>query len=157
MNLRSHSSLAQGIWSRAASWSTISVDYHRVPTPPSPHSRDEDGFERQVPLSITREYAWEQQQLPLDLKTFSSTIGIYMHGSLNLNRPRLGIQSGTSATTRFAHVLSQIRTAQRNPCKPLCGGRKPTLKPSRLQTKSPLRKASRISKITSTIWQRVTL
>ncbi|RAH47735.1 putative polyketide synthase [Aspergillus brunneoviolaceus CBS 621.78] len=62
------------------------VDYDDVPTPPSPRSCDEDGFERQVPLSLTQEYAWKQQQLPLDPATFNSTIGIYMYGPLNLNR-----------------------------------------------------------------------
>ncbi|EAW13520.1 putative polyketide synthase [Aspergillus clavatus NRRL 1] len=70
----------------ASDESTFSVDYDGVPTPPSPHSCDEDGFERQVPLSITQEYAWKQQQLPLDPTTFNSTIGIHMHGPLNHNR-----------------------------------------------------------------------
>ncbi|XP_044718107.1 polyketide synthase dehydratase domain-containing protein [Hirsutella rhossiliensis] len=63
---------------------TSSVDYDDVPTPAS--SLEEEFSERKAPLSIAQEYAWKQQQLPLDPKTFNSTIGMYMQGPLNLNR-----------------------------------------------------------------------
>lgn len=51
-----------------------------------PHSHDEEGFEREVPVSVTQEFAWKQQQLSLDPKTFNSTIGMPMQGPLHLNR-----------------------------------------------------------------------
>jgi acyl carrier protein len=63
-----------------------SVDFDCAPTPLSLHSHDEEGSESEVPLSVTQEYAWKQQQLPLDPRTFNSTIGMYMQGPLNLNR-----------------------------------------------------------------------
>ncbi len=66
--------------------SADSVDYDSIPTPPSPRSQDEDGVEREAPLSVMQEYSWKQQQLPLDPETFNSTIGMYMQGPLNLNR-----------------------------------------------------------------------
>lgn len=72
--------------SGASDESTFSIDYDSVPTPPSQYSHDEEGFEREAPLSVTQEYSWKQQQLPLDPKTFNSTIGVYMQGPLNLNR-----------------------------------------------------------------------
>lgn len=70
----------------ASDESTFSADYDSVPTPPSQYSQDEEDSEREAPLSVTQEYSWKQQQLPLDPKTFNSTIGIYMQGHLNLNR-----------------------------------------------------------------------
>lgn len=66
--------------------STSSVDYDIIATPPSLHSLDDEGFEREVPLSVTQEYAWKQQQLPLAPETFNSTIGMHMQGPLNPNR-----------------------------------------------------------------------
>ncbi|RYP45980.1 hypothetical protein DL768_007762 [Monosporascus sp. mg162] len=69
----------------ASDESTSSVDYDSIPTPPSRYSHDEEGSEREAPLSLTREYSWKQQ-LPLDPKTFNGTIGMYMQGPLNLNR-----------------------------------------------------------------------
>lgn len=62
-----------------------SLDFDRVTTPPSSVD-EEEGSEREVPLSITQEYAWKQQQLGLDPKTFNSTIGMYMQGPLHLDR-----------------------------------------------------------------------
>lgn len=64
---------------------TFSDDYDSVPTPPSPASREEEGFEREAPLSAMQVYSWKQQQLPLDPRTSNSTIGMYMHGPPNLN------------------------------------------------------------------------
>ncbi|KAI9163910.1 putative polyketide synthase [Paramyrothecium foliicola] len=61
-------------------------DFVLVPTPPSQYSDDDDGVEKQAPLSITQEYSWKQQQLSLDPTTFNSTIGMYMEGHLNLER-----------------------------------------------------------------------
>lgn len=65
--------------------SNSSVDYDSVPTPLSNYYQEE-GFEREAPLSLTQEYSWKQQQIPLDPKTFNSTIGMFMQGNLNLNR-----------------------------------------------------------------------
>ncbi|ETS80412.1 hypothetical protein PFICI_07941 [Pestalotiopsis fici W106-1] len=42
--------------------------------------------EREAPLSLIQDYAWKQLQLPLDPQTFNSTIGMYMQGTLNLER-----------------------------------------------------------------------
>lgn len=66
------------------SGSASSVDYDA--TPPSTYYEGEEGSEREAPLSITQEYSWKQQQLPLDPTTFNSTIGMYMQGPLNLDR-----------------------------------------------------------------------
>ncbi|KAJ4181992.1 hypothetical protein NW755_010680 [Fusarium falciforme] len=70
----------------ASNESIDSAGYESIPTPPSTHSLDDKAFERQVPLSVTQEYSWRQQQLPLEPQTFNSTIGMYMQGPLNLNR-----------------------------------------------------------------------
>ncbi|KAI1374307.1 putative polyketide synthase [Hypoxylon crocopeplum] len=69
-----------------ASNELIYVDYESISTPPSPRSHDEEGLEREAPLSLTQEYSWKQQQLPLAPETFNSTIGMYMKGPLSLNR-----------------------------------------------------------------------
>lgn len=70
----------------ASDESILSVDFDSTETPPSEHSHDNEGLEREAPLSFTQEYSWKQQLLPLDSKTFNSTIGMYMQGPLNLNR-----------------------------------------------------------------------
>lgn len=66
--------------------SASSIDNETIPTPLSQQSDVADGFEREVPLSLTQEYSWKQQQLDLDPKTFNSTIGMYMKGPLDLGR-----------------------------------------------------------------------
>ncbi|KAI5274298.1 hypothetical protein E4T47_02663 [Aureobasidium subglaciale] len=53
---------------------------------PSPSDRKLEGVERTAPLSLTQEYSWKQQQLGLDSATFNTTIYMYMHGELDLDR-----------------------------------------------------------------------
>ncbi|POS76977.1 polyketide synthase [Diaporthe helianthi] len=63
-----------------------SIQFDGAATPPSSVDDEEEAVEREAPLSITQEYAWKQQQLGLDAKTFNSTIGMYMKGPLNLDQ-----------------------------------------------------------------------
>ncbi|OQE31496.1 hypothetical protein PENSTE_c001G10122 [Penicillium steckii] len=69
---------------------SLPSDYMDAQTPPSLFSSTSDqkseGVERTVPLSLSQEYSWKQQQLGLDHSTFNSTIAMFMQGTLDLNR-----------------------------------------------------------------------